>query len=229
MIRNLRAKALRKNDINDNVFKLKKNTPKMIDKHNNSHIGHICEQKEDENLYIHSLFEDDSFAIICNEFYLNFMENPKKVDLSYYSFTKEQSVMVYLYDMKKSFVGVDDIINLIEQWKSSICDAKYCIEKLETYSMPDIHIGVITEKNDVERRKRELKPILHPDDISSDVPSFIASQHKANTVDSIPKAKLLKGFDEGKVTICGVTYKYDIRMFDKNQRHDMHFVNGILK
>lgn len=228
MIKNLRAKPLKDKETENNIYKLKKNTLKQINKENNSHIIHIYEENEDENLFIHSQFCDDSFAIIGNEFRLNFMENPKKVDLSYYSFIEDNKVIIYLYDIKKTFAGIDVIIHLIEQWKSSICDAKYCIDKLESYQISNICIGVITEENDIERRNIDLKPILHPDSISSAIPSFMISQHRADTLDRIAKAKLLSGFDEGKVTICGITYEYDIRIFNE-KRHDMYFNNGVLK
>lgn len=178
--------------------------------------------------FIHSQFSGDSFAVIGNEFHLNFMENPKRVDLSYYSFSEDNKAIIYLYDIKKTFAGIDVIIHLIEQWKSSICDAMYCINKLETYQISNIYIGVITEENDTERRNIDLKPILHPDSILPTIPSFMISQHMADTSDLIAKVKLLRGFDEGKITICGITYEYDIRIFDE-KRHNMYFNNGVLK
>lgn len=96
MIKNLRAKPLKQKEISeDNIFKLAANSPKQIDKSNNRHIAYIFESKENENLYIHSQFNDDAFAIICNEFVLNFIENSKKVDLSYYYFADNNSVSVF--------------------------------------------------------------------------------------------------------------------------------------
>lgn len=223
----MRATKVKEKEINGNTFELTKNTPKQIDKENNSHIAHIHEDGENEDVYIHSQFDDDAFAMIGNEFYLNFLKLPKKVDISYYYFALDSKVSIFLYDMKKTFAGKNDIINLIEQWKSSIIDAKYCIMKLDDYEISNIKIGVITEENDAERRKRELQPILHPDVISRNIPSFIKSNRKANISYIIPQAMLLKGFDEGKVTICGDTYEFDIREFD-DKKHHMYFVNGVL-
>ena len=55
------------------------------------------------------------------------------------------------------------------------------------------------------------------------------SKHKQAAVRSnlIAKAKVLEGFDEGKVTIRGITYNYDIRTFDDKEHH-MFFTDGIL-
>lgn len=231
MINNSRAKAVKEHEIKDGVFELKKNTPKLITKENNSHVAHILEQNEGENCFVHSQFCDEAFALICHEFYLNFYEDPKRADLSYYYFAENETATVYLYDIKKTFAGVDVIIHLIEQWKSSICDAKYCVEKADyQLTYPDIHIGVITENNDIERRNRELRSILYPepDPLPEGLPTFIMSKHQANTADQIAKAKILTGFDKGKVTIGGITYDYDVRIFI-NKEHHMYFNDGLLK
>lgn len=230
MTGNLRAEPVKGHEINGGVFELKKNTPKLIGKENNPHTAHIREETEDEDCFIHSHFRDEAFAIICKEFYLNFYKDPKRVDLSYYYFSEDKNAAAYLYDMKKTFAGLDVIIHLVEQWKSSICDAKYCVDKTETYQLayPGIHIGVITEHNDTERRRRELQPILHPEPIPEDLPSFIKSKRRANTADRISKAKILDGFDEGKVTIGGITYDYDVRTFIDKEHH-MYFKDGVLE
>lgn len=231
MINNLRAKAVKKHEIKDGVFELKNNTPKLINKKHNSHVAHILEQNEGENCFVHSQFCDEAFAMICHEFYLNFYEDPPKVDLSYYYFAENGTAIVYLYDMKKTFAGVDVMIHLIEQWKSSICDAKYCVDKADyQLTYPNIHIGVITENNDIERRNNELRPILYPepDPLPEGLPTFIMSKHQANTAGQIPIAQVLAGFDEGKVTISGVTYHYDVRIFVE-KKHHMHFNDGFLK
>ena len=130
--------------------------------------------------------------------------------------------------MKKTFSGIDMIIHLVGQWKQSIKTAQACMLQFEYDVYFNINIGIITENNDVERRKRDLEPILHPEPTSSSVPAFIAHKHMANTVDVIPKSKLLKGFDEGKVTINGCTYEYDVRVFDNKEYH-MHFNDGVLE
>ena len=230
MIENLRAKPIKNENIENGIFDLKKNTPVQINKENNFHIAHIHEENENEDCFIHSKFCDDAFAMICKEFYLNFYTNPKKVDISYYYFAEDKTATVYLYDMKKTFAGIDSIINLIEQWKSSICDAKYCMSKTDIYQLTDsnIHIGVITEDNDTERRNNELRPILHPESLPNELPSFVKSQHRADTAGQLAKAKILAGFDIGKVTIDGITYDYDIRTFVE-KKHDMYFNNGLLE
>lgn len=229
MIDNLRAKAVKQKEISDNnIFELWTNTPKQINIFNNSHIAHIFESSENENLYIHSQFNDNAFAIICNEFFLNFIENSKKVDFSYYYFAEKNNVSIFLYDMKKSFSGIDMIIHLVEQWIQSLKTAQACVVQLDNYYIDTIQLGIITENNDVVRRKRELEPILHPEIVSSNVSSFIASKRKANTSDIIAISKLLKGFDEGKITINGCTYEYDVRLFS-NQEHHMYFYDGVLK
>jgi len=235
MINNLRAKPVKVKEINNDIFELIKNRPRQINKNNNSHIAHLYEDKEDEHLYLHSKFNDEACAMLCHEFYLNFVEQPKKVDLSYYyfsekNFSEKNKVSVYLYDLKKTFSGIDVMIDLIEQWKSSLIDAKYCIDKLDEYEIQDIHVGVITENNKIECRKQDLDLILHPDSLecNRNVSSSVQSKRNASTSDIIAKAKILKGFDEGKVELCGVTYQYDIRLFHE-KKHDMSFVDGILE
>ena len=213
---------------------LLKNTPKQIDKNNNTHTAHIHEYNEsediDENLYVHSYFNDEATAFICREFCLNFHRDPKRVDFSYYYFSETNKASIYLYDMKKTFAGIEVIIHLIEQWKSSLVDAIYCIGKLEKYEIQDIHIGIITENNDIQRRKKEINLILHNEALESykNVSSSVQSKRNASRSDIIAKAKLLKGFDEGKVEICGVTYQYDVRLFHEKNHH-MSFVDGILE
>lgn len=232
MLENIRAKHVKEKEVNDNFFTLKKNTPRQINKDNNSHIAHICEDRPKDNvledLYIHSSFNDESFAIIGNEFSLNFYDSPSAADLSYYYFDVNSSVSIFIYDMKKSFSGLDKMETLVHQWIGSIRTAKGCISQLENYEISTIKIGVITEDNDVERRKRELKPILHPDPISEDIPSFMQSQRRADKAGDLARAELLKGFDEGKVTICGCTYEYDVRLF-VDKKHDMYFIDGELQ
>lgn len=227
---NLNARVLKSRDTHCNLFDLQKNAPKVINKAHNKYTALLYEDKEAEKVYIHSLFNDDACAVIGNEFRLDYMKNSKKTDLSYYYYGTDHKAKAYLYDMKKTFAGIDVIIHLAEQWKSSILDAEYCIKKLE-YSLDicDIHIGVITESNDEERRKKELEPILHPEPASSGIPSFIKHKHAADTSANIYKAALLRGFDEGKITFNGHTYKYDIRSFDKNKVHHMYFEDGILR
>lgn len=229
MIGDLRAAPVKPDELNGGVFELKRNTPKQIGKESNPYIAHIHEEEED--CFIHSQFCDEAFAVICKEFYLNFYKNPKRVDLSYYYFAEDKTATVYLYDMKKTFAGIDVIVHLIEQWKSSILDAKYCVDKTEAYQLADpqdIRIGVITEDNDMERRNRELQPILHPEPLPEGIPSFIKNKRKANKADHIIKAKLLEGFDLGKVTIDGITYDYDVRTFIDKEHH-MYFRNGVLE
>lgn len=229
MIENLRAKPVKKNELANGVFQIKKNTPKQIDKTHNFHIAHIHEDAENEDVYIQSTFNDDSFALICNEFYLNFIESPKRVDISYYYFSENNKVNIYLYDMKKTFAGIDDMISLVEQWKSSIVDAEYCIRKLEQYEIINICLGVITEDNATERRIRELNDILQPEEVESiKIPDFMKRQRRADTTHILAMRKILIGFDAGEVTIHGHTYKYDIREF-VNKKHDMLFSDGILK
>ncbi len=231
MIKGLRAKIVNEKDIKDGCFSLISNTPRLIDRKNNLHTAHIHEGKEKEDCYIRSRFTDESMAIICFEFKLNFFENPKKVDLSYYYLGEDKSSCAYLYDFKKTFAGIDDMIHLVEQWKSSIIDAKYCFEKLEEYNFSvsdDIRLGVITENDDIVRRKYELEQLMHKSIIPDSIPSYIKSQRRADISDSINKSKLLAGFSEGKVTIKGNTYKYDTRMF-KNKKHEMIFCDGKLK
>ena len=231
MLENLRAKALKEKNLTGNTFELEKNKPIQICKNNNSHIAHLYEEKENEECNIHSTFNDESFAIICKEFYLNFYDDPKKADLSYYYFSEQGKAIVYLYDLKKTFAGIDVLIHLVEQWKSSIIDAKYCVDKTEKWTLDcvaDIHLGVITEDDDVDRRKRELEPILHPAPTSDKLPSYILKQHYADNADKIAQAKILAGLDEGKVSIGGIAYEYDLRTFN-DKHHSMHFIDGCLE
>ena len=230
---NLRAKHLKEKDISDGLITLKMNTPKLIDCKNNADIAVIHEQKPaedvDEYCYIHSVFNDEATAMICNEFRLDFLKKSKAVDLSYYYFAADKNSKVYLYDFKKTFAQKETILHLIEQWESSICDAKYCIEKTREYKLAnsDIYIGVITENNDTERRNIELAIILYPEPIPDNIPSSIKSKRLANYSTKISEARALREFDKGKVTISGVTYHYDIRTFI-NKKHEMYFIDGIL-
>ncbi len=234
---NLRATKIKQKDLINGVFTLQKNQPKMIDKDNNEHIARIDEEKEGETIFIHSKFDDNSSAMIGNEFCLNFLKNSQKTDFSYYYFSEDKKVIVYLYDMKKTFAGIDVIIHLIEQWKSSIRTARYCISELQSYELSTIYIGVITEDNDCKRREQEIKsimeqeiePIMEVKKNSDRMPSFIQSQYRADNSDKIKKAKILEGFLDGKITILGNTYEYNIITFDDNKECHMCFHNGILK
>ena len=54
------------------------------------------------------------------------------------------------------------------------------------------------------------------------------SKHLADNTTNAILAKKLSGFLEGKITINGHTYKYDIRKF-VDKKHDMYFNEDILK
>ena len=224
----LNIKKIKLGDV-DKIFTFCDNhQPRIINRANNDDIICICEKKENEDLYVHSTFDDDGFAIIGNEYYLfNFLKQPKAVDMSYYYIGVDDKVKIYLYDMKKSFVGEHEMEDIIEQWAQSIRTAKACFIQLKECKINDVKIGVITENNDIERRKRELKKILNSEPVSTKLLSYMQKQRKADQSGNIPKAELLKGFDEGKVTIDGVTYEFDVREF-VDKKHDMYFVNGEL-
>lgn len=228
-LNNLRATKIKLKDLDNGVFILQKNMPKLIDKDNNEHIARIDELKEGEVVFIHSKFDDDSSAMIGNEFCLNFLKNSKKTDFSYYYFSEDKKVIVYLYDMKKTFAGIDVIIHLIEQWQNSIRTAHYCIGELQNYEISAICIGVITEDSACERRTQEIKSIMEIKKNLDRLPSFMQSQYHANNYDKIKKAKILDGFLDGKITILGNTYEYDIIVFDDNKECHMYFYNGILQ
>lgn len=225
----LRADKVKLKDLDNGAFVLQKNIPKLINKDNNEHIARIDEQKEGEAVFIHSEFNDEASAMIGNEFCLNFLKDSKKVDFSYYYFSKDETVIVYLYDMKKTFAGIDDIIHLIEQWQNSIRTAYYCIDELPNYEISAVCIGVITENNDVECRKKEIEPIMEVKKNFDRLPSFMQSKYSADNYDKIKKAKILDGFLEGEITILGNTYEYGIITFDDNKECHMYFHNGILQ
>lgn len=227
-IEGLRAKPFKNKELSNPILVLKKNNLKQINCNNNNHVIRIDEDEEKEELYVHSTLSEEELAIIGNEFYLNFLENPKKVDLTYIFLSKDHKAIVYLYDMKKTFAGIDVILHLIAQWKSSIEEAEYCVKKLGGYKLSGIRIGVITENDDEERRKKELEPILYPSDIPKQFSSFLSAKHLADNSNNLAKAKILKGFLNGKVTICGCTYEYDIRKFVE-KKHEMYFDSGKLK
>lgn len=227
----LRATKVKSKDLNGKEFILKPNSPKLIDKANNEHVAHIYEKDTQEHLYIYSTFDDDSSAMIANEFCLNFIKSSKKVDFSYYYFSEDNKVTVYLYDMKKTFTEVDVILHLIEQWKNSIRTAQYCIDELKDYEKEceisaDIYIGVITENNSVERRKETIEPILEAKKNPDRLPSFMQSKYNAENYDNIKKAEILAGFLDGKVEILKTTYKYDVREFDDKKECHISFKNG---
>lgn len=228
-LNNLRTTKVKSKNLDNGVFILQKNNPILIDKDNNEHIARIDEQKEGETVFIHSEFDDDSSAMIGNEFCLNFLKNSQKVDFSYYYFSEDKKVIVYLYDMKKTFAGLDVIIHLIEQWQNSIRTAYYCIGELQNYEISAICIGVITEDNNVERRIKEIEPILEVKKNFDRLPSFMQSKYNADNFDKIKKAKILAGFLDGEITILGNTYKYNVIMFDDNKECNIYFNNGILQ
>lgn len=230
MIEELRATKLKPKEIKNNAFILQQNQPKQIDFKHNNVILLIKEEKENEELFIHSSFDGDEFAIIGKEYCLNFMNNPPKVDLTYIFMTKEKKAIIYLYDMKKTFAGVDVVLKLIEQWTSSISTVQYCIEQLEEYEISVINIGVITENDAVERRHREITDILSKAKapMPIDMPSFMKSKYSADNVEYEKRAKILDGFLDGKVTIKDHTYNYDVRTFI-NKKFDMFFDNGIIR
>lgn len=228
-LNNLRATKVKSKDLENGVLILSKNTPKLIDKDNNEHIARIDEQKEGEIIFIHSVFDDSSSAMIGNEFCLNFLKNSKKTDFSYYYFSEDKKVIVYLYDMKKTFAGIDVIIHLIEQWQNSIRTAYYCIDELNNYELSAICIGVITEDNDCECRIKEIEPIMEVKKHFDRLPSFMQSKYYADNYDKIKKAKILAGFLDGEITILGNTYEYSVITFDNNKECHMYFHNGILQ
>lgn len=232
MLTTLRATPLKSNEIVNDYFLLKKNTPKLINKKNNSHVIQIHEDSAGEDCYIHSSISGNAFAHIGNEFCLNFMKNPKKVDLSYYFFPESKLAVVYLYDMKATFAGKNVLLHLIEQWKSSIADAKYCINVVDEYQLAerDIHIGVITENNDESYRKRELKSIrkqINETRAEDGIASFVQYKHKAAIAELVKCEKILSEIEGGKITIDGVTYSIDIRQFEEKV-HNMYFRDGVL-
>lgn len=231
MINSLTAKKLNISKVEEGRFELKKNTPVQIDKdHNNIVISlHELGDSTDELCLINSVFHDGATALVGKEFRLNYLRDAKKVDLSYYYFAESKRVFIYLYDLKKTLAGIEVMIHLVEQWTSSVCDARYCVEKMDGYSLSDadIHIGVITEENDEDRRRRELNDLFTDDPIPDGVNSFTAAKHKVSDAGKIVKRKLLKGFDEGNVTIKGITFTFDVRMI-QNKEHQMFFTDGIL-
>ncbi len=114
--------------------------------------------------------------------------------------------------------------------RKNLDDAEYCIKKLSdygNYEIADIFIGVITEDNDEERRNKEIASLSSPDSTEPNIPSFIKSKHLANTADNIMKANLLKGLDEGRITISGKIYSVDVRVFI-DKRYDLYFERGRL-
>ena len=86
----------------------------------------------------------------------------------------------------------------------------------------------VTQNLGWSQRNRDLQPLIHPTPSPQELPHYLMLQHQADQAIQISQAKILTGFDEGKVTICGITYVYDIRTFNKKQ-HDMHFTDGRLE
>ena len=91
-----RAKPIKIKNLRDDVLFLEKNTPKIINHSNNSHVLCVEEEKENEKCFIHSLFNDDAYAIVAKEFYLKNKDKPKRVDVSYYYFSTDYNVIAYL-------------------------------------------------------------------------------------------------------------------------------------
>ncbi len=222
-----RAKKVYEKDLVDSMLVLKKNKLKWLERRNNNHIIRIDEENENETLFIHSTLSNNEDVIIGNEFSLDFIKDPKKVDLTYIFLSQDHKAIVYLYDMKKTLAGQEVILHLIDQWRSSIDEAEYCVKKLEDYELVEIRLGVITENNDTERRKRELKSLLTPPKDIPKLPSFVAAKHSSYTASKIPIIEKLSDFLQGKVTLYGHTYEYDIRNFI-DKKHDMYFISGTL-
>ena len=222
---------VKQNDIRDGVFVLKNNTPVQINCQLNNVAVQLHETKEDEYCDIHSTFSDGAAAVVAKEFYQKKFPQAKKVDLFYFYFSEEKMASVYLYDFKKAFVGNNTIIHIIDQWASSIDNSNWFISKLEdSYCLypANIHIGVITEVNDDERRRRELCQLQEGAALSGDLYNFTVHKRMAHQGQLLKKKKLLEDAIEGKVTINGNLYQFDIRTFEGKQ-HQMYFVDGALQ
>ena len=222
---------VKQKDIRGGVYVLKNNSPVQINCQLNMIAVQLHETKENEYCDIYSTFSDGAAAMIAKEFFRNDFPQLKKVDLFYFYFSEKKIASVYLYDLKKAFVGNDTIIHLIEQWTSSICNSAWYISQLEdSYCLypANIHLGVITEDNDDERRRRELRQLQEDVAPSGELNSFTVHKRLAHKGQLLKKKKLLEDAIEGKVTINGNMYVFDIRTFEGKQ-HQMYFVDGALQ
>lgn len=237
MIEELRATRPKANDRSSKLCTLKKNTPVIIDKNFNSYKLLLYENKAeegvDEKLYIESTFNDDSFALVTEEYKINVLKNSKAPDFSYYYFKSNNNMIVYLYDLKKTLVGLDTIIHLVDQWTMGIATAKSCEVILNAnhnnYALEDIHIGVVTENDDAEKRKRDLDILKKQSEMLKDkaIPEFVINMHKADLASDIQKIKILQRFEDGYMEFEGKNIKFDVRVFVNNE-YTLKFTDGVL-
>jgi len=233
MIDGLRAKKLKAAEISKGEYILTKNSPKMIDKGSNKCRGILIEEEQDEKLRILSIFNDDSFALIAHEYTLNFFDQSKAADFFYLYFGEDTKIVSYIYDLKKTLAGIEVIVHLVEQWKMGIATAKAC-EALLRYKgtgyvldYENIHIGVITENDDIERRKRDVEDLRKKMVTVSNIAQFVIHMHKANTVSVNSKLKVLEEFEAGYIMFDGKKYDFDIKRF-VNQEYTFNFCDGKL-
>ena len=231
----LGARRIKLKELNAGWFKLDNNSPIIVDSRENTYVLFFAEDAGNgESLCcnIVSYISDKAKAIIGKEIYLVNLSNKKRVDLSYYYFSENQDVTIYLYDVKRTFAGINTMLDLIAQWESSLNIFRTCLQDATgIFSLADsnIHFGVITKNNDTERRIRELTPILYPEEVPENLPSFIISKHAADMAENKRKALVLKGFDENRVMIDGIAFEYDVRTFDDNNIHKIKFNDGELQ
>lgn len=248
MIENIKAKPIKPKNISpDKTYKLQKNNQRQINQNNNECVILVVEDKEKEILKIVSNMIGEEFAIIGSELALiNLYDPPKSVDLSYFAFIPEEKyteinkddkktfkIIVYLYDMKKSFQGTDVIMHLIEQWKSSY---KQTIPYMDSLSdainiCDDIEykIGVVTENYDPDRLYREIHGEYER---KPDFGGFLEKMYNATQSQKIKKESLIEDFFKRKTCIDGKWFDIDVRLFDKKENdyssHTMIFEHGIL-
>ncbi len=234
MIEELRGNSLNKEEISNGEYELVKNTPRLIDNKSNNCEG-VIEEKNGEKIRIASVFNDNSFALISHEYKLNYYDSSKATDFFYMYFGENRRLIFYLYDLKETLAGVNNITHLVEQWLAGISTARSCELLLkgnkEDYELKfeDIHIGVITENNDSERRKNKIEYLKKQiEDPKVEMPSFIIGKHKAKIVQDNAILNVLQEFETGYIEFDGIKYKYDIREFI-DKEHRMTIVNGLLE
>ena len=237
-MKNLNYKEPKKDKIINGFYDMRKNTPLLLKKSHSNIIFKITEENKDvhEILYIKSIINDDSTALIGNEFKNPYLENPQAVDLTYIYFSKDDYFAnMYLYDLKKSVKLQKTILDLVCQLNSSFSNANNLIESCGEYKEIKTIIGVITENNDKDYQKKEIdmlqQKLADRNQIENDtsLPSFMRYAYKAKNNSNLGIIyNILSDFYYGKIKINGVDYNIDVIVMD-NSTYTMVFNDGVLK
>lgn len=222
-------------NIKNGFYEIKKNQ-KYVRKYSDDNIDFKIVEIDNgvsEVIYIKSCLAPDEWYFIGNEYCLNLLEKPKKVDLNYIFFSDSTHTAIsYSIDFKKTLGGKDVILKLIQQWTCALLYANIILLALNDYKMGTSHVGVITENNDREYLKRTidaLKKDIGPDgSVNPLMPAFLIDKNATQNIPNKRELKILEDFYDGKVYINNQCYNIDIRTMT-NSTYTLQFNSGVLQ